>query len=286
MLNVALCFDRRFLAGAIAVIASAARHRAGGSTCFHLLTPEEDASSAVAAVDVARSLGATCHLDLFDDRRLDGWPSTPALPVATFRRLFQPALLAGRCERYVYLDTDVLVRADLEALLDESLNAANAVPGHIVAAVRDEGYKDLREALGHRGESLPNPNAPYVNCGVLAINPSLWESVAFTDRCEEDINRWKSDIRHGDQDVINRVLSEQPAALCLLDERWNVQVGALDWRRRRTPRVASEGDRYQRLMNAARVLHFVGPAKPWSRKWSMPRRRAWFDVSVQGSSLA
>lgn len=164
-------------------------------------------------------------------------------PASIYLRLLIPALLPEVINKVIYLDSDVIVDADLTDLwaLDVGTRA--------LLAAQDEGAVSVGSAWG-----LPNyrelgldADAPYFNSGVLVFNLARWRERAFAQRVIDYIAAHPNQMRFGEQDALNAVLANEWR---LLDRRWNQLV---------SPWKGHEGRQYQKG-----ILHFVSGSKPWN----------------------
>lgn len=163
---------------------------------------------------------------------------------ATYLRLLLASALPDEVERFVYLDTDVVVERDLCELHNSEL------AGQPVGAV--ESF------LGApRGGPIDFSKHRYFNAGVLVIDRQKWASHQITERALEVISAHPEALRFMDQDALNAVLSGNWSQL---DWRWNQRpyVWELSHRRMGISREAMI-----RLKNCPYIIHFSGLAKPW-----------------------
>lgn len=179
------------------------------------------------------------------------------LPPEIYLRLFLPLAVPCSVKKLLYIDTDVLVEADVSKLF--------AIPmlGNTILAVRDFGFHDMSRGLPLAIHHLPcPPDAPYFNSGVMMVDLESWKKWDCFNRSISYIESFKQTIQWGDQDVLNAVLSPDWG---LLDERWNVQVSAClnhaKWED--SSFKTTIGTRLKTLFDPPCILHFVGPWKPW-----------------------
>lgn len=272
MLNIAFSFDQRVADGTAALIASISRACEPEFVSLHGLYPNQERYFANEIARYAKRLGFTINLDPFDDDKLQSFPDQPTLPRAAFRRLFHPAILNERCDRYLYLDTDVLVMNCPMSLLQE------ACADKTLGVVRDLGVADLAEGLRFLPADRFLPGEPYFNSGVMIVNVPRWIENAYTEKIVAFAIEHSSKLRFGDQDAINFVLRND---IHLIDGRWNMMVGALDYQRRKNGHPKpSRRDLANQAQNAG-MLHFSGGGKPWSKKWYVHHRGLYYDLLVR-----
>jgi lipopolysaccharide biosynthesis glycosyltransferase len=169
--------------------------------------------------------------------------------------------------RLIYLDSDVLVRADLGPLWREPTELA-------VAAVRDLKCPTFATGLPHAIAALGvAPETPYYNSGVLLLNLDAWRRENLTQRATGYIHDHGTTIKFADQDPLNAVTAGRVHEL---DPVWNAQVAPMN------DRAIVERDRTEQgvladlktLRREARIVHFTG-YKPWqpeglrASRWSI-----------------
>ncbi|MBA4866940.1 hypothetical protein H1V43_37735 [Streptomyces sp. PSKA54] len=252
-----LCVDERYLVPALTAITSLADGIGPATrrtTAVRVLALDLAPAHACLLAAIAKRVG----FGSFDLR----WarPAARALlvegdyiSVTTYLRFqFTPQFV--RRPYLIYVDSDVLVRGDLSQPLDR-------LPADRVGAVRDEFNPSVGEcpALPGLADRFPSVRGrPYYNAGVL------WMHTATMNRVRSGA-KWaltagRRHILHNDQDALNLWLLAARAAHPV-DPAFNrfevarfLQRG--DWVRRVV-------DRPLRADPRARLVHFVGPEKPW-----------------------
>jgi lipopolysaccharide biosynthesis glycosyltransferase len=172
--------------------------------------------------------------------------SVPHTSAAALARLQAGQLLPSHCRRALYLDCDLVVQADLSALLEHPL------AGQPLAAVPDA----LLTRMGHQRLRFPSTHT-YVNSGVLLIDLDHWRRLDL-DAAAIAIAanpRLRGQLLYPDQDVINLIALQHGCQR--LSSRWNHQLihGA-------HASVSSEQD----ASETPAILHFAGEVKPW-KSW-------------------
>lgn len=264
LIHIVVAADRPLWPGVAGVVRSAlASSGTPHILRFHLVTLAEQAADARAAmscfgvesqlvvhalpgdvpqqtVRVTASAAVTGHL---------------ASPL-NFVRFYLPRVLPPHVERVLYLDADVVVRADLRELW-----AAPLAPSHAVAAVpRPEAHFryaryvkrcDGLYASRHGGTRL-NGSAPTFNAGVALIDLRRWAAAGLTSEAEW----WMA--RHLQSDDGLWALGSQPVMHLILHGNWS-RLPA-DWNADGLGRVTHmDGPTLRR----AKLLHWTGRRKPW-----------------------
>lgn len=214
--------------------------------------------------------------DRFAGLKVSKWGST-----ANYLRLLIPELIGQEADRVIYLDSDLLVRADVSRLAE--LAESSSAP---IQAVGDYHHRRCRTVFGEAGclEAGIDADAPYFNSGVMTINVEVWREEDVPEQAVEFVRLHRDVMKHSDQDALNAVLAYRWESL---DAGWNVMVPSLgryldqeydDSAQRR--RIGTE------LLDQGSILHFTGARKPWLPGYMGPKgleyRRAlrdssWFD---------
>ena len=173
-----------------------------------------------------------------DRRRFAGLPLWGRMTLATYDKLLAPELLPSRVTRALWLDADVLARADLAELWDGPPSAApvQAAPDPLVQRL------GARFGVAAWKELGLDPRAPYFNAGVLLMDLQAWRAEDIGRRALEYARRYWQRVYFWDQEGLNATLAGRWAPL---DPAWN-------W----SPSLGAPGVE-------ARLIHFTGNLKPW-----------------------
>jgi len=271
--NVVICADPRFAVGAWIVIWSAYQN-SGKNLSFTLLTTGADSTPIRKMQRLAKRAEIPFSVVPVDTQRIDDLPTTARLPIYMYLRLLAPGVLP-HLDRFLYLDSDMLVRSSLLPLFAELPNDKLAL------GTRDYYYGDMRQGLKKTYEKLGlDPAAPYVNSGVLMINARLWRQDYITRHAVNYLQQYRSTISHPDQDALNAVLSGRVREV---DLAWNVQIGAirffdrLGWPEDR----AILKRRRAQLLSEAKIVHFIGACKPWRDGLFVPYTKEYRKTIVE-----
>jgi lipopolysaccharide biosynthesis glycosyltransferase len=170
------------------------------------------------------------------------------LSAATLVKLLLPEHLAGRYDKILYLDADLVIEGDVGALfrLDMGKRAVAAVPSGRVWADVTEEKKDWW--LAHFRALGMTPPYGYFNSGVLLIDLASWNREQLTRRTLEFIRKNADICFLPDEDALNAVLDGD---LIELSPIWNA---------RPTGPLSFSTDEVRPV-----IVHYAGPLKPWIR---------------------
>ena len=162
----------------------------------------------------------------------------------TYNRLLMAECLPAELDRVIYLDVDMLVRANLVDLWNLDLG------GNVLAAAADPAFRKW-DVLG-----LP-VGTPYFNAGVMVIDLRRWRAMALGAAAMRFIEAHPERVSYADQCALNWLLQGQ---WLKLDPEWNLQSfylcryveGEVAYFRP-TPPLAAR----------ACIVHFNAPGRPW-----------------------
>lgn len=181
---------------------------------------------------------------------LEGLSSRGYISSAMYLRLLAPQVVSG--PKVLYLDSDLVVRADLAALW------ATDVSGYALAAAQDGALPRVRDGILNWETQGLDPDLPYVNSGVLLLNLDWWRTWDAAEQILSNIRDNDAVYRYADQDGINASLG---GSILKLDDTWNVQTLML------------HDPHFHGSTEGACILHYTTEMKPWKRL-SFGSRRA------------
>lgn len=158
------------------------------------------------------------------------------------------------CKKCLYLDADLIVREDIEGLIDEVSDCPlYCVP---IKTLLNRSEKERKVIIKYGKNKSPM----YFNSGVLAFNCEAFHN--------EEIFNLACKIAKDDSDSL--VVYDQTIINCLnpdqLDTKWNQIIAAHN--------PISE-------LQKGGILHFVGSPKPWDLfgEFCHPYSRIWVDAA-------
>ena len=202
----------------------------------------------------------------------------------TYFRLLAPTLL-DNVEKAIYLDSDIVVCADVAELYDTD------VAGCLLAATRDadtigqiDGYDPtvysyLKDQLG-----MTEPH-DYFQAGVLVLNTQEMRRL-------HTVSEWlriatRPDFIYNDQDILN---AECEGRVTYLPGRWNVTNNIFGRVDKLYPWAPSQVfDDYQAGRADPQVVHYAGAIKPWQNAsidlggyfWNYARQTPFYEQILQ-----
>ena len=201
-----------------------------------------------------------------DRRPLDKLKRSHHASPAVYFRLLVHTAVPEEIDRLIYLDADVIVNADLQALWQMDFH------GKTLLAVQEQGrdaqtVSDAKALPSYRDLGLP-PDAKYFNSGVMLIDLKQWRDTDVSGRALAYLHRHREKVLWWDQDALNAVLAGDWGEL---DHRWNVLTQTFT-----NPRwddgPVKDRRAYEAMVRHPYILHFNTGAKPWNRDNRHPRR--------------
>ena len=200
--------------------------------------------------------------------RLAGLPVWGRMSVHTYERILVADLLPATETKAIWLDSDLVVRADLTRLWELELGgmpllAAQDMLAPIVSsALGLQGY----QALGFEGHEK------YFNAGVLLLDLDRWRQERIAEQVMAYLHRHGGDVVLWDQDALNVVLRGRCGEL---DLRWNQNAAVCG----RSFFDAGHLDpaAYRDVREDPWIIHFSGSLKPWRYRLRTPAHASYFE---------
>ena len=175
------------------------------------------------------------------------FPTSAHISAPAYYRISIPELFDTSVERVIYLDCDLVIKADLQALWQQTLD------GYAVGAVENISSST------YRASGLDQQD--YFNSGVLLIDLQRWRE----QRIPEKIRAFKQEhpelICTNDQCALNGVFRGDWKRLPL---HWNHQSG-LFRSSKQVKRLKLHAD-FEKSLWSPNIIHYIG----WSKPWLMP----------------
>jgi|FLYL01.1.fsa_nt_gi lipopolysaccharide biosynthesis glycosyltransferase len=215
--------------------------------------------------------GGSIRWHRLDRKTFDGARIAPWGSVVNYFPLLAPSLVDTGL--VLALDSDLLVRHPLEELVGTWERGSAPV-----GAVLDFAIRTVSGVFGPDvvRELQLDPTTPYFNSGVMLIDLEVWRAMGISEKAARFAKERGDVMRFSDQDALNAVVAGRWVRLA---DRWNVQVGTVSRAAPRSPEAAS-------LLSDPGIVHYSGPAKPWTARYWGPwrstylmalRRSGWFD---------
>jgi lipopolysaccharide biosynthesis glycosyltransferase len=194
-------------------------------------------------------------------------PISSTFPIAVYYRILIPTLLPKEIEKAIYIDSDVIVRSDIEALWNQE------VEDNYLLAVQDMGTPLVSSPLGLMNyQQLDIPaDSKYMNSGVLVFNLEKWRQENTSHAIIKYLKDHKHYLRWFDQDGLNAVLAGKWGEL---DPRWN-QMPYL-FRFGSWQESSFNEEEYSNLLNHPYIIHYATREKPWNENCTHPQKELFY----------
>ncbi|WP_016949056.1 glycosyltransferase family 8 protein [Anabaena sp. PCC 7108] len=188
-----------------------------------------------------------------DDTQLNNLVLTRHLTTTSYYRLLITKFLPPEFDKAIYLDTDMVVKGNLEELWNIPLE------DNYVLAVQDdvELYISMSDGLKNYKEVGISPDLKYFNSGLLVINLKQWRNENIGEKVLEYITQNREYVRN-DQDGLNAVLAGKWQEI---HPRWNQMPRIYDYSSWKESPYAE--DIYEELLHQPYIIHFTNSPKPW-----------------------
>lgn len=121
-------------------------------------------------------------------------------------------------DKALYLDSDIVIKEDLEKLYDTNLE------DNFFAACRETSVGDVKELRYYMEESVGVPADLYINSGILVMNLKKMRETKFSSHFLNLLNTYHFDSVAPDQDYLNAICYGK---ILYLDQRWNMTPNEL-----------------------------------------------------------
>jgi lipopolysaccharide biosynthesis glycosyltransferase len=179
-----------------------------------------------------------------------------------YARLFIPHLLPESCERAIYLDSDMVVLADVAELYDSTAESKA-----ILHAARDVGipWASSRAGVFDYVERGIPADAPNFSSAVMVMNLKQWRERNLTPTLLAYLAEHGHKV-YVDQGALNAFLWRDWVPL---DARWN-QGPDIIFEEMWTAAGCTR-EEWTRTKNDPFIVHYAGSAKPWKSRLPFPR---------------
>lgn len=235
---VVFCFDANFVNYAAVATFSAFSHSKSKLKVYWVI-PSEAESAAAPIKELLEKKGVDISIQIASNQLFSDWKEYGHIKKAAYQRLLIPGTIPDA--KIIYLDCDLIVQADLSELFKIEMGSSS------VSGVYD--------AMAGKYSLMPKPDGdPYINSGVMILNLESLRKNQFIERCTEIYRKFIKEVTFCDQCIINKYSEGQKV---LIDPSWNYCF-FICHNLEMSPSEASTE------FQGAKILHFVGPIKPWS----------------------
>ena len=209
---------------------------------FYLLWSDLKECSRAALREFAEGRGSTITFLKIDGDAFADLPTKDYISRETYFRLLAADLLPKELDRILWLDSDMIVRGNLDGLYDMDFEGAAVIAcphGQAMREVMDINCRNIR--IEHREQ--------YFNAGMMLCNLARWRTMDIKGRITRILGE-DLPMEFPGQDLTNLVFNG--SVKCKDYIRYNCMIHSI-----------ADKDTYDRAKEEAVIVHFVGRAKPW-----------------------
>lgn len=247
-INICLSTDDNYIQHTATVVASIL-YNANTAHTYHFYILSTQLSEANKTKFNALKKIRSCKIDypVLDEKLLSPFKKVkmhPHLTLATFNRLLIP-LLFPNIDKMIYIDSDLVVLSDISDLNDIDIE------NYYFAGVKDANSKALVKKHGY------SEKYEYINAGVIIINCKALRKNDYFNKMLMQIG--KIEAKTGDQDFINYCFHKK---IKLISYKWNM-YHKFHFESYGGKQPLEDRD-YADAVQNPKIVHFVGPDKPWN----------------------
>lgn len=187
------------------------------------------------------------------------------MTVSTYYRFYIPQLFKNY-ERILYLDSDLIVDADISELavmdFDDKLAICSPSP-FIVDKVKAGNDEFFTREYFHEYLKMPDPTL-YFNAGVMLYNLKKMHEIEITEKFFTSIEEIKKPLLQ-DQDILNSVLSRN-GGVKMISSKYNMTKAYTITSKRIFLENLKDLFGLSKKGNWFYIYHYVGKNKPWMEK--------------------
>lgn len=247
-MNLLMALNSKYCFPSLVTIHSLMKHNPVPVTVYVLYSALTEEEKAELNRVVTRNGQGTLVLLPVDEHAFEGLKLMSWISKETFYRLLAQKLLPETVDRFLWLDSDVLVLQNLQEFYDQDMEGQLLVATSTVAeGAIHKHYLQL---------TLP-ADTRYFNAGVLLYDLKAQRERLDANIYEEYIKHFSKQLKLADQDVLNAVFYR---LVKYADQKtYNGYVRQLN--------DLTAKERRERLSQTA-ILHYNGNSKPWEETYS------------------
>nr|WP_173812953.1 glycosyltransferase family 8 protein [Dendrosporobacter quercicolus]NSL49161.1 glycosyltransferase family 8 protein [Dendrosporobacter quercicolus DSM 1736]SDM85950.1 Lipopolysaccharide biosynthesis protein, LPS:glycosyltransferase [Dendrosporobacter quercicolus] len=261
-IHIGLCIDEQYAQHAGVTMESVLYNKKSRNpVAFHIISDSLSAGTCHKLRQIACKYGAEVFVYPVAAQDFAQLPVSRHISKATYYRLTIVDIVPAAIEKIIYLDVDLLVRADIAGLWNADIS------GYLAGAVVDSGIEAVDRQKGLRKILGMPPQEPYFNAGVLFINAERWREKRTGAEVIRYINENAGRIVFADQDGLNAVLWGKWLAL---DPKWNVYRFLFRVYYKLSKEKQALSQAVVQALKDPGIVHFTGAHKPWKNGCTMP----------------
>ena len=255
-INIALATNDKYAIGCGVVIHSALKNlKKSVHATIHILYSDLNIDSRTRIERIARQHDSRLRWHCIDQKTLDSFGNIKIpryYSKEAFFRLLLPDLLP-RIDEILYLDVDLLIRADVSVLFQNQASS-------LIRACLDMFLTTAELQVPNFERYNLNADDLVVNTGVCLLNLREIRKTTLIARSVQLLIEHTEDMRYVDQTAINIAFKGK---IDFLPMEWNVFPNAI--KKKWISPAESIQPFASDIFTNPKVVHFVGGSKPWTR---------------------
>lgn len=241
IINIAWCTDANYLEYVATSIVSVLMNNPQLNLAFYVFVYD------VSDADIAKLKETSEYIHVHeiekaDIEKYDDNLSIKHLNRSIYMRLAVPRLLAGKVEKFIYLDADTLCFDKINDINDIDISTMICAVSHDAQNIQDD--KNARRLGLKQGH--------YFNSGFLYINIANWLAHDVENKANAILFEQGKALPYPDQDALNIVMDGQ---IKFIENRWNYLYTWFNDQQKENFFYHSKTTPY--------IMHFTGGRKPW-----------------------
>lgn len=195
----------------------------------------------------------TFYIIDFEDRYLADVPTSKRYPKSIYYRIFASQVLPKSIERILYLDPDIIIKANLNSFYQ--MEFQNAL---FIGSTNTGKFLQKFNEIKNKAPK----GAPYINTGVLLMNIKLLRDTQSMQEVYRYIRKYKHRFTLPDQDIISGLYGDRIKLVSSLI--YNLSDRGIRYYNAKNPDNKITLDWVDKN---TKIIHYYGRNKPWKSSY-------------------
>ncbi|SEN65207.1 glycosyltransferase family 8 protein [Paenibacillus sp. OV219] len=228
---------------------------------IHVITAGLSDNNTSKLMEITGLYGANIEFLTVDPSLYSGFGVRNRMSHTAYYKLAIPELFCDRFEKCIFLDCDIIIKADIEELWNID------VSGTAVAAVKQPFF------TRHDQLNIPDGSSTF-NSGVMVINLRQWVESRVKERAIEFLKYNSHRIVFHDQDALNAVLNDNWIEV---NPRWNQLTSFLYANHEE---LGWSQKQWSEVFDSPAIVHYSS-TKPWYYLNDHPYKQDYYDYLIK-----
>lgn len=248
-IHIILCTDEHYIIPCGITIFSICYHNKQHNLHFHILAEEVSDRRKAELETMIKNSGQNICFYKIKETLLKNVPVNNCFRTSIYYRLLMANILPSNINKILYLDSDIIVRGDIEELWEYDIS------NYALGAVLDQSCDDIRNS---NRIGLP-PLSDYYNSGVLLINLDFWRKQHIGEQCIRYVKENAENVLYPDQDALNIITQHKWIKLPF---QYNTQAFMFY----QPSEILARIEYVRQMIKASEnplIIHYTEARKPW-----------------------